>query len=147
MKPQSVPKKQRYSGVSKFVLLFLLFIPWYIMTLADPKNAEDLDNISNTLMIKSLYGLIIVYLVQIITIFSIDKSMRFTVWEKLYVKENFAVFVICFTESLFMWSFVVIRQAICTIILPAFSLSEAISGWVISLILLSPFIYLMRRWL
>lgn len=147
MKTQSVPKKQRYSGVSKFVLLFLLFIPWYIMTLADPKNAEDLDNISNTLMIKSLYGIIIVYLVQIITIFSIDNSMRCTVWEKLYVKENFAVFVICFTEALFMWSFVVIRQAICTIILPAFSLSEAISGRVISLILLSPFIYLMRRWL
>ncbi|MBE6388158.1 MAG: hypothetical protein E7045_08890 [Lentisphaerae bacterium] len=147
MEKSKCSRKAKPPRISKFVLLFLLFIPWGIMTLADPVYADKFDNISNILMIKSLYGIIIIYLVQIITIFSIDNSMRCTVWEKLYVKENFAVFVICFTESLFMWSFVVIRQAICTIILPAFSLSEAISGWVISLILLSPFIYLMRRWL
>ena len=147
MESQSVTKKQRYPRISKFVLLFLLFIPWCIMTLADPVYADNFDNISNILMIKSLYVIIIIYLVQIITIFSIDNSMRCTVWEKLYVKENFAVLGICFTEYLFIWSFVVIRQAVCTITLSAFSLSEAISGWLISLILLRPFIYLMRRWL
>ena len=126
------------------VFIVMLFIPWYIMTFG---TAHPSDDIMTELMKKSLYGGLFVYFVEIIMIFFRDDLQRNTLLEKLFLKEIVCIFLICAAEYWLIWCFLVIRGTVYTVILINFHLSEALFGWIITLIVLGPFVYLLRKWL
>lgn len=124
----------------------MLFIPWYAMTFAEFRgDGYALPDIMDVLMKKALYGCIIIYFCQIIIMLFFDQIKRDTIWKKLYLKEILTVFAICACEYILIYAFVVMRGTVSTVILTTVSFLNALLGWMISLIFLSPLLYLFRK--
>ena len=130
-----------YKYLKNIFFLLMLFIPWYTMTFAEfrENNSYIFPDIMDVLMRKALIGSLIVYFCSIIIVIFVDRFARDTIWKRLCLKENLTVFAICSYEYFLIYAFVVIRNSFNTVVLTTVSLSDAILGWIISLIFLYPF--------
>ena len=133
---------------SRIFLLLVLFIPWYALTLAEFRGKEHtLSNITDILMQKALCGGLICCFCLIIIMFFYGRIDRKTIWNKLYLSEILTILAICSYEYFLIYAFVVLRGTFFTVIISTVSFSDTLLGWIISLVVLSPFLYLLRRWL